>query len=139
MEDCIFCKIAAGEIPAEKVYENDKVLAFLDMNPINPGHALVIPKAHHENLVDTEDSLLCEIILTVKKLAPVIVRAVSAEGYNLAVNSGAAAGQAVFHTHFHIIPRFFDDGHKVYRVKKPYKEGEMAEMAGKIRKEISQY
>lgn len=133
MENCVFCKIVAGEISAEKVFENDKVLAFMDNFPSNPGHTLVIPKAHHENLVDTEDGLLCEIILTVKKLAPKIVKAMGAEGYNLGVNSGAAAGQIVFHTHFHIIPRFSGDG-RTHRDKKPYKEGEMAEVVEKIRK-----
>ena len=131
--DCIFCKIVEGVIPAEKIFENDKVLAFMDILPSNPGHTLVIPKAHHENLVDTEDSLLCEIILTVKKLAPVIVKAVGADGYNLGVNSGAAAGQIVFHTHFNIVPRFSGDG-RTHRDKKPYKEGEMEEIVQKIRK-----
>ncbi len=137
MSDCIFCKIVSGGIPAEKIYENEKVLAFMDILPANFGHTLVIPKAHHENLIDTEDSLLCEIILTVKKLAPVIMKALGAEGYNLAVNSGRVAGQIVFHTHFHIIPRFSNDGHKGYWIKKPYKEGEMVEVADKIRNEIS--
>jgi len=133
--DCIFCKIASGEIPAEKIYENEKVVAFLDISPVNPGHTLVIPKTHHENLVDTEDGLLCEIILTVKKLAPVIMKAVGAAGYNLGVNSGSAAGQVVFHTHFHIMPRFAGDGHAHWS-KKPYKEGELTEVAEKIRKEL---
>ena len=135
MENCIFCKIISGEISVEKIYENDKVLAFLDISPVNPGHTLVIPKAHHENLVDTEDGLLCEIILTVKKLAPIIVKAMGAEGYNLGVNSGAAAGQVVFHTHFHIMPRFSGDGHKHW-TGTAYKEGEMAELAEKIRQLI---
>ncbi|MFH1193813.1 MAG: HIT family protein [bacterium] len=133
MENCIFCKIIAGEIPAEKIYDNGKVMAFLDINPVNPGHTLVIPKAHHENLVDTEDSLLCEIILAVKKLAPIVMKAVGAEGYNLGVNSGVAAGQVIFHTHFHITPRFSSDGFKHWRGQ-PYKEGEIAEVGEKIRK-----
>jgi histidine triad (HIT) family protein len=132
MQDCLFCKIIAGEIPAEKIFENDKVLAFLDITPVNPGHTLVIPKAHRENLVDTEDGLLCEIILTVKKLAPIIAQAVGAEGYNLGVNSGTAAGQIIFHTHFHIMPRFSGDGHTHWS-KKPYKEGEMAIVVEKIK------
>ncbi|MFA5134046.1 MAG: HIT family protein [Patescibacteria group bacterium] len=135
MENCIFCKIAAGEIPAECIYQNDKVMAFLDISPVHPGHTLIIPKPHHENIIDTEDGLLCEIILTVKKLAPKIVKAVGAAGYNLCVNSGAAAGQVVFHTHFHIIPRFEGDGLHHWG-KKPYKEGEMSEVAEKIRQEL---
>jgi len=133
--DCIFCKIIAKEIPSEIIYENDKVFAFLDTNPVNPGHTLVIPKTHNENLIDTEDELLCEIILTVKKIAPAIIKAVGAEGYNLGVNSGTVAGQVVFHTHFHIMPRFEGDGHRHWN-KKPYKEGEIGEVALKIIAEL---
>lgn len=133
--DCVFCKIIAGEIPASKIYENDKILAFLDMNPVNPGHTLVVPKAHYENLIDTEDNLLCEIILTVKKLAPAIMKGVNAKGYNLGVNSGVTAGQVIFHTHFHIMPRFEGDGHHHWN-KKPYKEGEIEQIAKKIKQAI---
>ncbi|MFC1612693.1 HIT family protein [Patescibacteria group bacterium] len=133
--DCLFCKIVAGEIPAEKVYENEKILAFMDTTPINPGHILVIPKEHHENLANTPDDLLCDIILTIKKIAPKIQEAVGAEGWNLGVNNGNSAGQVIFHTHFHIMPRFSDDGHTHWS-KKPYKEGELKATAEKIREKL---
>jgi len=133
--DCVFCKIITKEIPSEIIYENDKVFAFLDMTPINPGHTLVIPKAHHENLIDTEDDLLCEIILTIKKLAPAIMKGVNAKGYNLGVNSGVVAGQAIFHTHFHIMPRFEGDGHHSWS-RKPYKDDEIKEVGDKIKAQL---
>lgn len=133
--DCVFCKIVAGELPAHKVYEDDKILAFLSIEPVNHGHTLVIPKEHHKNLIDTPDDLLCEIILAVKKLAPAIVKAAGADGYNLGVNSERAAGQAVFHTHFHIIPRFLGDGHVSWK-HNSYKEGEMEEVVKKIKENL---
>ena len=135
MQDCIFCKIVQGEIPSYKVYENDKVLAFLDIRPVNYGHTLVIPKTHHKNLIDTPDDLLCEIITVVKKLAPAVKGAVGLKAHNLVVNSGEEAGQVVFHTHFHIIPRFEGDGYGKFRIG-PYKEGEAEEVAEKIIKSL---
>lgn len=132
MENCIFCKIAAGEIPAYKVYETENIMAFLDNRPINYGHTLIIPKEHHENMVDTPPDLLCEIITAASKLAPAILKAAELHDYNFVVNSGANAGQIVFHTHFHIIPRFKGDGYGRFRLE--YKEGEAEAMAEKIKK-----
>ena len=132
-EDCIFCKIIAGEIPSAKIYEDDKVLAFLDINPINPGHTLVIPKAHSGNLSAASEDDLVAVIKAVKKLAPAVIKGVGAQGLNLGVNNGAAAGQIVNHLHFHIMPRFEGDGYQLWGGK-PYKEGEMEEVAEKIRK-----
>lgn len=132
--DCIFCKFAAGEMPAQKVYETEKVLAFLDNRPVNFGHTLIIPKEHHENMVDTPADLLCEIITAASKLAPAILKATERHDYNFTVNSGAAAGQIVFHTHFHIIPRFSGDGYGRFRLE--YKEGEAEKMAAKIRENL---
>ncbi len=132
--DCIFCKIISGEIPAEKVFENDKVLAFLDNRPVNFGHTLIIPKEHHENMVDTPEELLCEIISAAKKLAPAILKSTELHDYNFVVNSGAVAGQKVFHTHFHIIPRFAGDGYGRFRVE--YKEGDVKKMAESIKNNL---
>ncbi len=108
--DCIFCKIIAGDIPAQKVYENDKIFAFLDNTPVNPGHTLVVPRSHHVDLLVTPDDVLSDMISRTKKIATAVVEAVKADGFNLGVNTKPAAGQAVFHTHFHIIPRFEKDG-----------------------------
>lgn len=112
MDDCVFCKIIAGKIPAHKVYENDKIFAFLDANPIHAGHTLVVPRAHHADLLETPDGVLSDMIARAKKIAVAVMKAVNADGFNLGCNTKPAAGQAVFHTHFHIIPRFAGDGLK---------------------------
>ncbi|KAF8866183.1 hit domain-containing protein [Acephala macrosclerotiorum] len=98
---CIFCKIVKGDIPSFKLFESDKVLAFLDINPLSRGHALVIPKFHGEKLVDIPDDSLAEILPVVKKL----VKATGAENYNVLQNNGRIAHQEVDHVHFHMIPK----------------------------------
>ena len=113
MTDCIFCKIIRGEIPCDKVYENDKVLAFLDISPVNKGHTIVIPKKHSENLLDADEQTLCELIKAVKKLSIAIKKAVKADGINIGINNFKAAGQLVPHFHIHIMPRFENDGLKI--------------------------
>ena len=112
MNDCIFCKIIKKEIPADFVYENDKIVAFLDIHPNNPGHTLVVPKEHHADLLVTPDDILSDILSRTKKIAPAIMNAVGAQGFNSIFNTKPAAGQMVFHTHMHIIPRFTNDGLK---------------------------
>ena len=129
--DCVFCKIVAGELPSYKVYEDEKVLAFLDINPVNPGHTLLIPKEHYETTLDTPDELLQAMAAAMKKIAPAVMRAVKADAWNLGVNNGAAAGQIVMHTHWHIIPRFARDEHRLWRGE-PYVEGEAARVARHI-------
>ena len=104
--DCIFCAIAAGEIPSFKVYEDDDVLAYLDINPFTKGHTLVIPKQHCTGLLDAEDSLLASIMPKVKKVAAHIKSALPCDGFNILQNNGEAAGQIVRHIHFHILPRY---------------------------------
>ena len=112
MNDCLFCKIIKKEIPADFVYENDKIVAFLDIHPCNKGHTLVVPKEHHADLLETPDDVLGDILCRTKKIAPAIMKAVNAEGFNSIFNTKPAAGQVVFHTHMHIIPRYKDDGLK---------------------------
>ena len=107
--DCIFCKIIHGEIPSVKIYEDENVVAFLDIYPINPGHTLVVPKRHVEYLHELKDDEAAALINAVKKLAPRIVEAMGADGYNVVTNNGRVAGQVIFHVHFHIVPRFRDD------------------------------
>jgi histidine triad (HIT) family protein len=109
-EDCIFCQIVDGEIPARVVYEDADVLAFLDANPLAPGHTLVIPKAHHETLdeVPPEDGEM--VFAALHYLTPIVEDVADADGSNVAFNNGEAAGQEVPHVHGHIIPRFHDDG-----------------------------
>ncbi len=109
MNDCIFCKIVKGEIPSKKIYENDKIYAFLDISPASPGHSLVIPKKHFKDIHDIPTTELCEVIKGVQKIASVVVRALGADGVNVLQANGKASGQSVFHLHFHIIPRFNGD------------------------------
>lgn len=108
--DCIFCKIVKGEIPCSKIYEDDKILAFLDINPVHKGHTLVIPKEHHEGIIDMPDDTLGELAKVAKKLAKAVKKATGVDGFNIVQNNGADAGQDVFHFHLHIIPRLKGDG-----------------------------
>jgi histidine triad (HIT) family protein len=114
MTDCIFCKIINKEIPADIIYEDANILAFLDLRPVARGHALVIPKAHSENILSASADDLCGVMPGLQKVAAGVVKATGAAGFNLHVNTGPAAGQTVFHTHFHIIPRFSNDNLKMW-------------------------
>ena len=105
MGECIFCKIAAGEIPSTKLYENEKVLSFLDINPAAKGHALVIPKKHYHTLLDMPHEELKEVMEVVQKVAAAIMSTMQAEGFNVIQSNKEAAGQVIPHAHFHIIPR----------------------------------
>ena len=103
--NCVFCAIAAGEIPSFKVYEDDLVLACLDINPFTKGHTLVIPKEHSANLLETDEATLAAVIARVRKVAAHLKEALPCDGFNILQNNGAAAGQTVMHLHFHIVPR----------------------------------
>ncbi|MBI4147005.1 HIT family protein [Candidatus Woesearchaeota archaeon] len=118
MNDCIFCKIVNKQIPAYFVYENDNIVAFLDINPVNPGHTLVVPKEHHIDLLETPDEVLSDMLTRTKKIAAAVIKAVKADGFNVGINTKPAAGQVIFHTHLHIIPRFSTDGLKHWPSKK---------------------
>lgn len=104
--NCIFCAIAEGNIPSFKVYEDDLVVAYLDINPFTRGHTLVIPKAHSDGLLDTDDATLAAIIARVKKVAAHLKSALPCDGFNILQNNGESAGQTVKHVHFHIVPRY---------------------------------
>lgn len=103
--DCIFCAIAAGEIPSFKVFEDDIAIAFLDINPFTKGHTLVVPKTHCATIEDASGELLGALAARVKKVAAHIKGALPCDGFNILQNNGAAAGQTVAHLHFHIVPR----------------------------------
>ena len=109
-EKCLFCGIAAGKIPAKKVYEDAKTIAFLDINTRNPGHTLVVPKKHYETLLDMPDKEAVDLFATVKKLAGQVMTAMKADGISIGQSNGVAAGQLVQHVHFHVIPRFMNEG-----------------------------
>lgn len=136
--DCIFCDIASKASDAEIIFENEKFIAFLDINPVNFGHTLVIPKAHYDNFLTTTDEVLVELTKLTQYLAGVIKRAVKADGFNVISNNGASAGQSVFHFHYHIIPRFENDAHMRPRTIQ-YKSDEIAEYGNLIRESVKKY
>ena len=131
-EDCVFCKIVAGEIPATKIYEDDVVLAFLDIGPISDGHTLVISKQHVEKLHECPAELLGQVGSHLGKIAKAVASAMNSEGYNVHCNNGRAAGQLVDHLHFHIIPRNSGDGVFQRWPSYKYPEGEVEKIADKI-------
>ncbi|MBS3070841.1 HIT domain-containing protein [Candidatus Pacearchaeota archaeon] len=110
MIDCVFCKIATGEIKSNKIYENDNFFSIFDRSPVAPGHSLVISKKHFKTSLDLHDSLGDEFLDCLKNTALKVIDANNAEGFNVISNNFAAAGQVVNHFHFHIIPRKKGDG-----------------------------
>ncbi len=137
MDDCVFCKIIAGTIPASVVYEDERTFAFLDIRPNNKGHVLVVPRAHHADVHALPDDDLCAIARTGKRVAQALTRAVAAEGVNLIMNNGAAAGQIVFHAHLHVIPRFGGDAVFSPPKRISYGDGEDAHVAEKIKNALT--
>jgi len=108
--DCIFCKIVAGEIPSFKLFEDEATLAFMDINPANEGHALVIPKEHAPDLYAVSDEALARTAVTAKRVAAALARTLNPDGLNIVQCNGAAAAQSVMHFHVHVLPRVTDDG-----------------------------
>lgn len=135
MNDCIFCKIIKGEVPAQKVYEDNYVVAFLDITPINKGHTLVVPKHHCVNLLDMREEDVVACAKALQKVAKAVKAGVNAEGVNVGMNNEKAAGQYVFHAHFHVIPRFSHDGLKHWPGGK-YSAGEADKIAEEIKRKF---
>jgi histidine triad (HIT) family protein len=129
---CIFCKIVNGEIPSTKIYEDDNVLAFLDLSPVHKGHALIITKKHYENLFDADGKEISNIGKVLPKIVNAVKKGVNADGVVVTQNNGTAAGQVVFHVHFHIIPRFKDDGLQNWP-QGVYEDNEISSYADKIK------
>lgn len=131
MNDCLFCKIIRGEVPALKVYEDAEHVAFLDIGPVNIGHTLVVPKTHHEHFLAMPEGEAAAMFAVVHRVAKAVLTAVGARGFNLGMNTGAVAGQLVMHTHAHIMPRFDGDG-LVHWPKKQFTQAEMEKAAHDI-------
>ena len=110
-ENCIFCKIARGEIPCTSVFESEELIAFLDISPVNKGHTLLVPKAHMETLFDMPTGIGETLFAAMKQVGSAVMKATGAEGLNVVQNNYSAAGQQVPHVHWHLIPRFADDGY----------------------------
>lgn len=108
--DCIFCRIIKGEIPSFRVYEDDEFFGFLDINPVTPGHLLLLPKGHYPSVLDVPESMGPALLRGISRLGKAVMHTMNAEGFNLLQNTHEAAGQTVFHAHWHIIPRVQGDG-----------------------------
>jgi len=104
-EECIFCKIVSGSVPCDKVWENERFLAFADIKPVGPGHTLIVPKKHFDKLVDLDKEASREYIESVQEVGRVLMKEFNADGFNIALNNGKSAGQVIDHVHFHILPR----------------------------------
>lgn len=136
LTDCLFCKMAAGLIPVTKIYEDEIVLAFLDIGPISDGHSLLIPKQHFEKLDNCPPELLSQVAFRMGKIARAVSVAMNSDGYNVMCNNGRAAGQVIEHLHFHIIPRKSGDGVLNRWPSYKYKEGQIEKIAEQIREKI---
>ena len=109
MENCIFCKIANGEIPAATLYEDEDFRVILDLGPASKGHALILPKAHAANIYELPDEMAAKVMVLAKKMATTMTEALKCDGFNIVQNNGECAGQTVFHFHMHLIPRYNGD------------------------------
>ena len=112
-ENCIFCKLASGEIPSHTIYEDDTFRVILDAAPASKGHALILPKEHYKDLYQIDETVAGEAMKLAKRMAADMTAKLGCDGFNLVQNNGEAAGQTVFHFHMHLIPRYRDDGQKI--------------------------
>ena len=112
-DDCIFCKIANGEIPSQTLYEDEEFRVILDLGPAAKGHALILPKEHYANLYELSDETAAKVMQLAKKMAVQMREKLQCDGFNLVQNNGEIAGQTVFHFHMHLIPRYENDGQKI--------------------------
>ena len=113
MKDCIFCKIANGEIPAATIYEDEDFRVILDLGPASTGHALILPKSHAANIYELPDELAAKAMILAKKMATKMTEKLECDGFNIVQNNGEVAGQTVFHFHMHLIPRYAGDSVKL--------------------------
>jgi histidine triad (HIT) family protein len=131
MENCVFCKIIAGEIPSATIYEDEDFKVILDINPAAKGHALILPKEHYANLYELPEELCQKVMVLAKRLATHMTEKLGCDGFNLVQNNGEVAGQTVFHFHLHLIPRYKDGDNRDLLTWKhlSYQEGEAQELA----------
>ena len=135
-EDCIFCKIARGDIPCTSVFESEELIAFLDISPVNKGHTLLVPKAHMETLFDMPAGIGETLFAAMKQVGSAVMKATGAEGLNVVQNNYSAAGQQVPHVHWHLIPRFADAGYTAWPQGAYQDMQEMAALADAIREKL---
>lgn len=131
-ENCIFCKLANGEIPTKTLFEDDKFRVILDLSPATKGHALIIPKDHYKNIYEIPEDVAADAMILAKRMAVKMTNVLHADGFNLVQNNNEIAGQTVFHFHIHLIPRYEGDNQKITWTQKEVSEEELV----KIQKEI---
>ncbi|MFL5827072.1 MAG: HIT family protein [Thermoleophilaceae bacterium] len=132
-DDCIFCKIVAGELPSARIYEDEHAIAFLDINPWTRGHSLVVPRNHSSDLLEASDEDLAHVIAASKRVAGLLKERLGADGINLINSCGQAAWQTVFHLHMHVVPRYEDDPLRLPGQPMESDPGELAKLAEEIR------
>jgi histidine triad (HIT) family protein len=136
--DCIFCKIVHGEVPSARVLETDRAVVFLDVNPVNKGHLLIVPRAHHRQIAETPDEIAAHVGSLVPRLARAVHAATGSDGSNVVINSGRVAGQTVDHCHWHVIPRFLNDPVDWPWPHAAYVGEEIGQMADRIARELDE-
>ena len=136
-DDCIFCKLANGVFPTNKIYEDDDFTVILDASPANKGHALILPKQHFDNLFEIEDEVSAKVLPVAKKVASALKEELGCDGINVVQNNGPAAGQTVFHFHVHVIPRYDSDNFDIGWPQGKPDDAEQAELASKLAERLS--
>ena len=137
MSDCIFCKIANGEIPSATLYEDEDFRVILDLGPASKGHALILPKAHAANIYEISDDMAAKAMILAKKMATKMTEALKCDGFNIVQNNGEPAGQTVFHFHVHIIPRYENGPDMVTWAPGKATPEELEEISSSIREELT--
>lgn len=135
-DNCIFCKIAAGEIPSYTIYEDDDFKAFMDISPASKGHTILIPKVHADNFFELDETLASKLLPVAARIAKALKAELHCEGLNLLQNNGEIAGQTVFHFHMHIIPRYEVDKVVVKWVEDKYEGEPLDQLSEKIKKHL---
>lgn len=137
MENCIFCKIANGEIPAATLYEDENFRVILDLGPASKGHALILPKSHAANIYELSDEMAAKAMILAKKMATAMTEALKCDGFNIVQNNGECAGQTVFHFHMHLIPRYKGDQVRITWHPGELSDADKEEILLKVKEQLS--
>ena len=135
-DNCIFCKIASGDIPSATVYEDDVFRVILDLGPASKGHALILPKSHFKDICEADESVRARLFTLAAKMGEAMKKGLGASGFNVVQNNGASAGQTVFHLHVHVIPRYEGGPPMVIWTPEKAESGELAEIAETLKKSL---
>ena len=137
MDNCIFCKIANGEIPAATLYEDENFRVILDLGPASKGHALILPKFHAANIYELPDEMAAKAMILAKKMATAMTEALKCDGFNIVQNNGECAGQTVFHFHMHLIPRYKGDNVGITWTPGELSDKDKEEILSKVKEQLS--